>query len=117
MGEHYTKNTLETTAYCGKCGEFTQHRVDGGRRGPCLQCLGFTIGNYRFPEQPKCIHCDKPFASDSKTERSGDGVIVYCGRCGCMTPFQIDHDAAMSKKQLAAKKKRERERQNPSLFE
>lgn len=39
MGEHFTKNTLETTAYCGKCKKPTQHRVDSGRRGPCLECL------------------------------------------------------------------------------
>jgi hypothetical protein len=36
MPEHYTKNTLECTAYCAKCGRDTQHRVDGGRRGPCI---------------------------------------------------------------------------------
>jgi ribosomal protein L44E len=36
--EHYTKNTLECTAYCRPCGRFTQHRVDSGRRGPCLEC-------------------------------------------------------------------------------
>jgi len=36
MPEHYTKNTLETTAFCAKCGRFTQHRVDGGRKGPCI---------------------------------------------------------------------------------
>ena len=117
MPEHFTKNTLETTAYCGKCQAFTQHRVDGGRRGPCLECIGFTIGNCRFPEQPKCFHCNKPFPNDSKIEETPDSVIVFCRHCGCMTPFQIDHDAAMSKKQLAAKKKRERERQNPGLFE
>lgn len=39
MPEHYTKNTLECTAWCNPCGEMTQHRVDGGRRGPCLQCI------------------------------------------------------------------------------
>ena len=36
MGEHFTRNTLETTAYCPKCRAFTQHRVDGGRKGPCI---------------------------------------------------------------------------------
>jgi hypothetical protein len=36
MPEHYTKNTLECTAWCNRCGKFTQHRVDGGRRGPCI---------------------------------------------------------------------------------
>jgi ribosomal protein L44E len=36
MAEHYTKNTLECTAYCPKCNRFTQHRVTGGRKGPCI---------------------------------------------------------------------------------
>jgi len=35
--EHYTKNTEACTAFCKKCGRDTQHRVDGGRRGPCLE--------------------------------------------------------------------------------
>jgi len=39
MPEHYTHNTLECTAYCLRCGKDTQHRVDGGRRGPCLECI------------------------------------------------------------------------------
>ena len=39
MPEHYTKNTLECTGWCNPCGKFTQHRVDGGRRGPCLDCI------------------------------------------------------------------------------
>jgi len=37
MAEHFTKNTLEVTAWCNKCQRHTQHRVDGGRRGPCLE--------------------------------------------------------------------------------
>ena len=37
MPEHYTKNTLEATCWCNKCNRMTQHRVDGGRRGPCLE--------------------------------------------------------------------------------
>ncbi len=39
MPEHWTRNTLEVTAYCNKCEAMTQHRVDGGRRGPCLPCM------------------------------------------------------------------------------
>jgi hypothetical protein len=39
MPEHYTKNTLECTAWCNRCGRPTQHRVDDGRRGPCLACI------------------------------------------------------------------------------
>jgi len=37
--EHYTKNTLECTAWCNKCNDFTQHRVNAGRRGPCIACI------------------------------------------------------------------------------
>lgn len=39
MPEHYTKNTLEATCWCNPCNAMTQHRVDGGRRGPCLVCM------------------------------------------------------------------------------
>jgi len=37
MPEHYTRDTLECTAWCNKCRRMTQHRVDGVRRGPCLE--------------------------------------------------------------------------------
>lgn len=36
MPEHHTRNTLEVTAYCARCKTNTQHRVDGGRQGPCI---------------------------------------------------------------------------------
>jgi len=36
MAEHYTRNTETATAWCQKCGRNTEHRVDGGRRGPCI---------------------------------------------------------------------------------
>jgi hypothetical protein len=36
MPEHYTKTTVECTAWCSKCQRNTQHRVNGGRRGPCV---------------------------------------------------------------------------------
>jgi hypothetical protein len=36
MAEHYTRNTLTATAWCAKCHRNTEHRVDDGRRGPCL---------------------------------------------------------------------------------
>lgn len=39
MPEHYTKNTLEATCWCNPCNAMTQHRVDSGRRGPCLVCM------------------------------------------------------------------------------
>jgi hypothetical protein len=36
LAEHYTRNTLECTAWCKKCQKMTQHRVDSGRKGPCI---------------------------------------------------------------------------------
>ena len=39
MPEHYTKNTLEATIWCNRCNAHTQHRVDNGRRGPCIPCI------------------------------------------------------------------------------
>jgi len=39
MSEHYTKNTLAASCWCKVCHKETLHRVDGGRRGPCLDCL------------------------------------------------------------------------------
>lgn len=37
MPEHYTRNTETATAWCNKCQRMTTHRVDGVRRGPCLE--------------------------------------------------------------------------------
>lgn len=39
MPEHYSKNTVSAEAWCKKCQRLTQHRIDHGRRGPCLECL------------------------------------------------------------------------------
>jgi hypothetical protein len=36
MVEHFTRNTETATAWCAKCGRSTEHRVDGGKIGPCL---------------------------------------------------------------------------------
>jgi len=39
MPEHFTRNTVSASYWCNKCGKATQHRVDGGRRGPCFACI------------------------------------------------------------------------------
>jgi hypothetical protein len=119
MPEHYTKNTLECTAYCGKCQRMTQHRVDGGRRGPCLECIGFVIGNCHFPAQPKCMHCDRPFPETAKIDAASSfhAVLLICPRCGLLTPFEYDREAGMTKAQQQRRRKAEKQRQNPSLFE
>jgi hypothetical protein len=37
MPEHYTRNTISVWLWCDKCRSLTEHRVDDGRRGPCLE--------------------------------------------------------------------------------
>lgn len=39
MAQHFTKNTVSAAFFCGKCGKVTQHRIDDGRKGPCLECI------------------------------------------------------------------------------
>jgi hypothetical protein len=39
MSEHYTRNTISASAWCGKCQKQTQHRIDDRRKGPCLDCI------------------------------------------------------------------------------
>ena len=39
MTEHFTRNTVSAEFWCGKCGKKTQHRIDSGRKGPCLGCI------------------------------------------------------------------------------
>jgi hypothetical protein len=36
MVEHFTRNTETATAWCAKCGRATEHRIDNGRTGPCI---------------------------------------------------------------------------------
>jgi ribosomal protein L44E len=35
--EHYTRNTESAWEWCNKCQRLTEHRVDGVKRGPCLE--------------------------------------------------------------------------------
>jgi hypothetical protein len=37
--EHFTKATVSASFWCKRHGKPTMHRVDGGRRGPCLLCM------------------------------------------------------------------------------
>lgn len=47
MTEHFTRATVSSAFYCGKCGKVTQHRIDSGRKGPCLDCIA------RYDAAPK----------------------------------------------------------------
>lgn len=39
MTQHFTRNTISASLWCNKCGKPTQHRIDGVKRGPCLECV------------------------------------------------------------------------------
>jgi hypothetical protein len=47
MTQHFTRLTVSAAFYCGKCGKQTQHRIDNGRKGPCLECIA------RYDNAPK----------------------------------------------------------------
>lgn len=55
MSEHYTKLTVEASVWCNPCGKVTRHRVDNGRRGPCLECIAKREkeAKDRKPETPR----------------------------------------------------------------
>lgn len=38
--KHETRNTVEMTRWCSRCGRATRHRVDDRRPGPCLEHEG-----------------------------------------------------------------------------
>ena len=39
MTQHFTHSTVSASFWCGKCSSYTQHRIDSGRKGPCLDCM------------------------------------------------------------------------------
>jgi hypothetical protein len=38
MTEHYTRNTVSASAFCKRCRAHTQHQVQGGLMGACMDC-------------------------------------------------------------------------------
>jgi len=39
MTQHFTRNTISAEFNCAKCAKPTQHRIDNGWKGPCLECI------------------------------------------------------------------------------
>ena len=38
MTQHYSRNTVEVSAWCKRCARMTMHRVYDVKLGPCLVC-------------------------------------------------------------------------------
>lgn len=53
MGQHYTLNTLEVSAWCTPCGKMTPHRVADRRLQYCIPCWE-KLGGEKV-EPPKTI--------------------------------------------------------------
>jgi hypothetical protein len=58
MSEHYPKATVQVSVWCNPCGKMTMHRVDAGRRGPCLQCLEKLGQKQGKPPKTKPVQMD-----------------------------------------------------------
>lgn len=52
MPEHFTKNTVSAEFFCNKCCRFTQHRIDGNRKGPCLRCIELLEKRHAAQREP-----------------------------------------------------------------
>jgi len=39
MAQHYTRDTVEVSAWCNKCGKATMHRVADRRLQYCIPCF------------------------------------------------------------------------------
>ena len=52
MTQHYPRNTVSVGAFCKKCQRETQHRVDGTRKGPCLDCIARLEAQASLPRKP-----------------------------------------------------------------
>jgi ribosomal protein L44E len=86
MPEHQTKNTETVTAYCASCRQNTQHRVDGGRQGPCIDPdhhnpLRTIPGEKRFLVRYLNPH-DKEPKQRSKTFEKFDEALAFYARYG-----------------------------------
>lgn len=61
MTQHYTKNTVEASAWCKRCNAFTTHRVDAGKTsgllGPCRNCIAKLDAAH---DAPKAISAVEP---------------------------------------------------------
>ena len=63
MTEHFTKNTVEASAWCAKCKRKTMHRVDAdaqqGRLGPCLVCVALLEAKHKVQLPPGFCACGR----------------------------------------------------------
>jgi hypothetical protein len=52
MIQHYTRDTVEVSAYCNKCGKMTPHHVSDRILGYCIPCYDKPLPEVKPPEEP-----------------------------------------------------------------
>ena len=52
MSQHYTRGTVEASAYCNKCGKMTMHTVSDRRLGYCIPCYQKPLPEAKPKEEP-----------------------------------------------------------------
>src|SRR3954453_1253657 len=74
---HLSKSTVSATYNCRKCGRITPHRIDGGRKGPCMVCNPSVALKSKPVRQepesdwPLACHCRKyPFPHHHEPEEA-----------------------------------------------
>jgi ribosomal protein L44E len=50
LTQHFTRSTVSAEFYCSKCGKPTQHRIDGVKKGPCLECMAELERQHKITE-------------------------------------------------------------------
>lgn len=59
-------------------------------RAASLESKDLTLASFHVPIPLFCFHCEAKLTRKTKVEVNGKYVIAYCGKCGCMTPFEIE---------------------------
>lgn len=52
-----------------------------------------TLADCTIPIPLICLHCDKRLPKKAPIQVDSDSVIVWCPKCGCMTPFHLEKTA------------------------
>lgn len=53
MTEHFTRSTVSASLWCQKCRRYTEHRIDGVKKGPCSVCVAELDRQHRIAEAVK----------------------------------------------------------------
>ena len=92
MTQHFTRNTISVEFYCSKCGKPTQHRIDGVKKGPCLECIARLENIFREIGKEKnremYVQASQEMIAHLTADRPPFDVPLFC-RC---RSFKLPHE-------------------------